>query len=596
MQSTGIKGLKMNLTVRISFRNLLRQKTRNILLGIGIGFCMMIMVVAHSFSQGMSDTILNKMMADILGHVTIASLENTNNRGQTPMIRDKHDMMDIINNTLDNVKEVKESIVAQAIQAVGNNASTVMALFGVSVDADTFLKKLEIVEGDINSFKDKAIENPLILFSQKADELNVKVGDVVKIRLETIYGQAQSARLNLVAIVESKNPFLDTASILPMSSVKALLGYRPYETPKLLIIFNKLKDPKITLAKADQLHKALRAKPAVIFGTFMHNDYSAKGTTLAVQTDQKAIDLFSEQITPVKGSFGNPAKDRGKIMIGRSLADNLHAKIGDIVTLRYETRFEGISPEFSYEIASIIKGKKIEYDNIAILNEPDLQDIYFDYLPKKTDSFPDAFVPAIDDPIRPAIALTHTLVDRTENFEQLVKKRQKQRRTRWRGNQIDVVSMEEFAAEQIKLEKTLSLINAITVLILFFILLIGVVNTLRMTVKERTREIGTIRAIGMQRSQVSLSFLMETVFLSFFASIAGIISAFIVMHLLTFLTFTPDNLINIFLDDGHPYFLPNLQIISIDMALIILLAVIAAYFPAQKAANLSITKSLGHYE
>jgi ABC-type antimicrobial peptide transport system permease subunit len=89
---------------------------------------------------------------------------------------------------------------------------------------------------------------------------------------------------------------------------------------------------------------------------------------------------------------------------------------------------------------------------------------------------------------------------------------------------------------------------------------------------------------------------METVFLAFFASIAGIISAFIVMHLLTFLTFTPDNLISLILDQGHPYFLPNLQIISIDMALIILLAVIAAYFPAQKAANLSITKSLGHYE
>ena len=42
----------MGIISKISFRNLTRQKRRNILLGFGIGFGMSILVIANSFSNG----------------------------------------------------------------------------------------------------------------------------------------------------------------------------------------------------------------------------------------------------------------------------------------------------------------------------------------------------------------------------------------------------------------------------------------------------------------------------------------------------------------------------------------------------------------
>jgi ABC-type antimicrobial peptide transport system permease subunit len=75
----------------------------------------------------------------------------------------------------------------------------------------------------------------------------------------------------------------------------------------------------------------------------------------------------------------------------------------------------------------------------------------------------------------------------------------------------------------VQLEGALNLITLIAVLVLFFIILIGVVNTLRMTIRERTREIGTNRAIGMQAYDVRNTFLFETFFLAFFACITGIL-------------------------------------------------------------------------
>ena len=48
--------------------------------------------------------------------------------------------------------------------------------------------------------------------------------------------------------------------------------------------------------------------------------------------------------------------------------------------------------------------------------------------------------------------------------------------------------MYEGASDILKLEGVLNSITFIAVLLLFFIILVGVINTLRMTIKERTRK------------------------------------------------------------------------------------------------------------
>jgi putative ABC transport system permease protein len=55
------------------------------------------------------------------------------------------------------------------------------------------------------------------------------------------------------------------------------------------------------------------------------------------------------------------------------------------------------------------------------------------------------------------------------------------------------------------------------------IALIGVVNTFMLSVFERTREIGLLRAVGMKRRQVRAMVRSESVVLSVFGAVIGIL-------------------------------------------------------------------------
>ena len=55
------------------------------------------------------------------------------------------------------------------------------------------------------------------------------------------------------------------------------------------------------------------------------------------------------------------------------------------------------------------------------------------------------------------------------------------------------------------------------------IALIGIVNTLMLSVFERTHEIGLLRAVGMKRRQVRAMIRSESVILAVFGAIIGIV-------------------------------------------------------------------------
>ncbi len=73
-----------------------------------------------------------------------------------------------------------------------------------------------------------------------------------------------------------------------------------------------------------------------------------------------------------------------------------------------------------------------------------------------------------------------------------------------------------------QIDKLLGLVYALLALAVI-IALIGIVNTLALSVFERTREIGLLRAVGMQRRQVRMMIRTESVTLSIFGTVVGII-------------------------------------------------------------------------
>ncbi len=78
--------------------------------------------------------------------------------------------------------------------------------------------------------------------------------------------------------------------------------------------------------------------------------------------------------------------------------------------------------------------------------------------------------------------------------------------------------------------------------VFMIIVMVGVLNTYRVMIYERTKEIGTMRAIGMQRNQVKYLFLLEAAGLAVISSTAGFITGFLILvgiGLIDFSFYTP---------------------------------------------------------
>jgi putative ABC transport system permease protein len=142
-----------------------------------------------------------------------------------------------------------------------------------------------------------------------------------------------------------------------------------------------------------------------------------------------------------------------------------------------------------------------------------------------------------------------------------------------------VQTREEFIDNQISALS--SILNILYVLLALSVIvsLFGIVNTLVLTVFERTREIGMLRAIGMTRRQVRRMIRHESVITALIGGALGIVLGIILGALLVarvdFIAFT----------------LPIGQLIVFAIAAIIV-GILAAIFPARRAARLNVLQAL----
>jgi putative ABC transport system permease protein len=118
------------------------------------------------------------------------------------------------------------------------------------------------------------------------------------------------------------------------------------------------------------------------------------------------------------------------------------------------------------------------------------------------------------------------------------------------------------------------------------------VNTMGMAILERTREIGTLRALGLKRRGVSLLFAMEGAFLGFFGSIMGIILHTCVWAIIRIYPpkYTPPGVsmaVSLKVDMVPP-------MLFVLLLSLVLLSLFAAIIPARRAAKQNIVDSLGH--
>lgn len=94
----------------------------------------------------------------------------------------------------------------------------------------------------------------------------------------------------------------------------------------------------------------------------------------------------------------------------------------------------------------------------------------------------------------------------------------------WRGQKLDLTTWRDEVSFLLWILTGFATVRWLLLGGLMVIVVVGIMNTMWMTIRERTREVGTLRAIGMGRGGVLTMFLLEGVALGVFASTAGAIA------------------------------------------------------------------------
>jgi putative ABC transport system permease protein len=111
--------------------------------------------------------------------------------------------------------------------------------------------------------------------------------------------------------------------------------------------------------------------------------------------------------------------------------------------------------------------------------------------------------------------------------------------------------------------------------------LFGIVNTLALSVFERTREIGMLRAIGTTRLQLRETILYESLITAIIGGLLGIVIGLILARVVA-LGFESQGII---------FAVPYGQLL-VSLIVAVIAGVIAAAFPARRAARLNVLEAL----
>lgn len=588
----------MNLIAMISLRNLFRQKRRNILLGTAIAVGVTILITAHAFSNGITDILFNKIVSYVAGHVSVNFVEKSNLNRQ--VFRDKERILTAIQDNNEVILEADEGI-GVFCRIIGNKKADNLVVVGIdlstklSEESEKELKEsFRMLEGTFDDLSRTDVENPAIISEEKAKYMDVKMGEILRMRLKNLYGNDESARLTVVGIVKNDNIFMQGVMFTELSNIKRLMGYRPHEVPNYNI---KIKDPqKNAVILADKLHAALKPDIAALYGEMVYGTKKDAVTIFGYKTNDDAKKIVEENIEIIDGER-DKIFYRKTVLISKSIAEQFGIRVDDRFEFTYKSKFGNENITKKYTVTAIFDNKDMGDKNLVLIQEEKFYDTYYDNLPEHISKLKKAYVPDKNSRFYKVLATEWELLDRTKTSDGFEKKLKDISRKKWKGTIVDVRTMYESASDIIKMENVLNLITGSAGLILFFIILIGLINTLRMTIRERTREIGTVRAIGMQKNDVRNSFILESFFLALFASVIGVIMSFGIMHLLSKFTFeTKDNPMSMLLVNGHLYFKPTISGVLFSMLFILVIVVITAYFPARRAAKMSPATALRHYE
>ncbi len=236
----------------------------------------------------------------------------------------------------------------------------------------------------------------------------------------------------------------------------------------------------------------------------------------------------------------------GRCVVGKRLAETLNLRVGSSITVKGKT----------FKVSAILEEEGARFDinpNYAVIISPkDFEDVF-------------------GDGYRLVIVKVKNLED-VEKFKDYVEKS-----INYKERRVEVFEMKTILE---RIEKVFSQVNTFLMAIAAISLLVAgvsILNIMLMSTIERTKEIGILRAIGAQRSDVVRIFLFEAAILGVSGSVIGATMSFVAGYMITAL---------ILGKAGYVFSLSSIGYALLGMVFGIITAIVSGLYPAYRASRL----------
>jgi putative ABC transport system permease protein len=311
-------------------------------------------------------------------------------------------------------------------------------------------------------------------------------------------------------------------------------------------------------------------------------------------------ETFLQERLLLKAGSWDSMKEKTSLILSEKIAKKLNVNVGDRILVQMET-VTGQNNVGEFSLAGIsydagIFGQMRSYANLSYVNELlglkpgeyQTMGIMLDGL-KHTEGSADAIFAGLEGSVQLFERGVKDENGAETPFQALMRQQKKES---WEGVRYRLVTINEMLSQIQQIVVALDSTAAVILVVLFIIIMVGITNTFSMVMFERIAEIGTMRALGVQRGGVRSMFLYEAVFLALGGAVAGILLALGAMGIISLFDFGMDSPAFIIMKNGHlSFFLPPAKAV-LNIAIIALLTLIAVASPAAKAAKLTPAEAL----
>jgi putative ABC transport system permease protein len=310
--------------------------------------------------------------------------------------------------------------------------------------------------------------------------------------------------------------------------------------------------------------------------------------------------FLRERLVLEKGSW-DAVKKPNAIIVSDKIAKKLNVLPGDTVLAEFQT-ITGQNNVGEFSVAAItvdasIVGSVMAYTNISYLNSLiGLKDGEYMSLGIMLSNLKDAsaFSSKLSSSMKGQGLQVFDNKTSTDNGSStpFMAMLQNQQEETWSGVKYRVYTIDDIMSQAKQIVVALDTASLVVLIVLFAIIMIGITNTFRMVMYERIREIGTMRAVGVQRGEIRSMFLYEATFMAIGGAIVGIALAMAAMFFLGLINFGMNSPAFLIMKNGHlSFYLPPLRAIG-NVLIIAVLTLLAAYFPARAAAKMEPAEAL----